>query len=373
MTHPIQIGTVHRFYAYCLDVIGDDDQQLLFFRAFTMTASTKSNVVIVALVSAATTLALVVVTAQLTGNQGASKESRHCMSTQTDESNKTGESTNRAESVRLVLQRFRQASLLVENTRVISVGQACALEDPSSASESSGMLVYISFAKNATTEKALQAAKTVVTIPLLTLGAWGDGSATESILDMASGGKAPLVMLVPQANLISKVRGKSIQYHGQIDKSMGEALYDAFCNYVRALILEQQLTLRNQTVPKWVSSCLQTIKRAIDDSVSPDIMFQDEALYSAWDKQGIPTKDAAGEDLTRSAIKKLKKQYDSQAKRYEKYLSKSITSEQQQRQVAEDWSLLDPTFCNVVVGTFGARQGLSLSSDMGPFCHVVSL
>jgi hypothetical protein len=142
---------------------------------------------------------------------------------------------------------------------------------------------------------------------------------------------------------------------------------------VRALILEQQLTLRNQTVPKWVSSCLQTIKRAIDDSVSPDIMFQDEALYSAWDKQGIPTKDAAGEDLTRSAIKKLKKQYDSQAKRYEKYLSKSITSEQQQRQVAEDWSLLDPTFCNVVVGTFGARQGLSLSSDMGPFCHVVSL
>ena len=43
--------------------------------------------------------------------------------------------------------------------------------------------------------------------------------------------------------------------------------------------------------------------------------------FSAWDNQGIPTKDAKGEDLTKSKLKKLKKDWDAQKALHEKWLN----------------------------------------------------
>ncbi|KAJ1862655.1 cysteinyl-tRNA synthetase [Coemansia sp. RSA 989] len=43
-------------------------------------------------------------------------------------------------------------------------------------------------------------------------------------------------------------------------------------------------------------------------------------LYSEWDERGIPTKDKAGEELTKSKLKKLAKEYEAQKKLYEKYI-----------------------------------------------------
>ena len=43
--------------------------------------------------------------------------------------------------------------------------------------------------------------------------------------------------------------------------------------------------------------------------------------FSAWDDQGIPTKDAKGEDLTKSKLKKLKKDWDAQKGLHEKWLN----------------------------------------------------
>lgn len=68
-----------------------------------------------------------------------------------------------------------------------------------------GMLVYASFAKSATKDKVMQAAKTIMNLPVLTRGMWGDASETASALELASEGGNVGVMLVPQANLISKV------------------------------------------------------------------------------------------------------------------------------------------------------------------------
>ena len=103
------------------------------------------------------------------------------------------------ESVKLVFQRFRRASIFIDG-KMTGVGSS----DPFSC----GLLVYVSFAKSATKEKALQAARTIVNLPILTRGAWGDGSSPLSVLDIASSNKnnlAPSLLLVPQANLISKV------------------------------------------------------------------------------------------------------------------------------------------------------------------------
>lgn len=43
--------------------------------------------------------------------------------------------------------------------------------------------------------------------------------------------------------------------------------------------------------------------------------------YSAWDDEGIPTRDAAGEELTKSRAKKLKKDWERQKKLHEAWLA----------------------------------------------------
>jgi len=44
--------------------------------------------------------------------------------------------------------------------------------------------------------------------------------------------------------------------------------------------------------------------------------------------QGIPTHDAAGTELSKSALKKLAKQYEAQEKRYNEYLKTSNIHQQ---------------------------------------------
>lgn len=46
--------------------------------------------------------------------------------------------------------------------------------------------------------------------------------------------------------------------------------------------------------------------------------------YSAWDEQGVPTKDQNGEDLPKSRVKKLKKEWDVQQKYVAEALSFSL-------------------------------------------------
>jgi cysteinyl-tRNA synthetase len=45
-----------------------------------------------------------------------------------------------------------------------------------------------------------------------------------------------------------------------------------------------------------------------------------QSTYSAFDETGLPTKDAEGNELTKSASKTIRKEYDAQAKVHQKYL-----------------------------------------------------
>jgi hypothetical protein len=109
-------------------------------------------------------------------------------------------------------------------------------------------------------------------------------------------------------------------------------------------------------------------------------MFRDAALYESWDEDGIPTAKVGGEKLTKSAAKKMKKQYQAQQKRYEKYLSvggaKKVAPTVKSNESVDEEDVvkkLDERFVNVVTGTFGNRQALSFESDMGPFCHLLNI
>mmetsp|Transcript_22154 Transcript_22154/g.36434 ORF Transcript_22154/g.36434 Transcript_22154/m.36434 type:complete len:87 (-) Transcript_22154:1603-1863(-) len=82
-------------------------------------------------------------------------------------------------------------------------------------------------------------------------------------------------------------------------------------------------------------------------------------------------------------MKKLIKMYESHKKKYFKWkedeqqrCDNGNASEQTTSSMATDappveqWDgCLDETFCHFVKGSFGKRQGLEFSSDMGPFVH----
>lgn len=165
-------------------------------------------------------------------------------------------------------------------------------------------------------------------------------------------------------------QGRSIQYHGQIDKAAGEALFLHLADCIRALALQHQYSTRKETPPKWLSDFGKPTK--VDASIPPEELFRDASLYSTWDDCGIPLTNQSGEPLTKSALKKLKKQYDAHKKRHEKYLQSASTAPQETNE-QPNWELLDVSFIQFVAGSFGKRQALEMDSDMGPFCHVLNL
>lgn len=302
--------------------------------------------------------------------------------------------------VRLVVQRCRSASLLVScedksdpEATTTRHSKGCA-----------GIIAYISFAStnHSMQEKrsiVLSAARTLLNLPVVTLGKWGDGSKAKSVLKMASEldssvditnaananeGKGVFIMIVPQANLICKVKnlGKSVQYHQQINKDEGRKLYEDFTRALKLLSLEQQLTSRGMAVPervrKSIKAYTQVQREQMLPSCPPDQMFKNKSLFASWDDSGFPLTNADGVDLaeteSKSAMKKLRKLFDTQKKRYSKYLQSGERKAKSSGGEGTSTVLkVDDTFVSIIPGTFGNLQALDLSSDMGPFCHIINL
>ncbi|GFO03375.1 cysteine--tRNA ligase, cytoplasmic-like [Plakobranchus ocellatus] len=88
--------------------------------------------------------------------------------------------------------------------------------------------------------------------------------------------------------------------------------------------LEQEKKAEKERLKK-KKEAEQAAKNA-QDRIPPSDLFKSEAdKYSAFDDRGIPTHDASGQELTKSALKKLVKQYEAQEKKYSKYL-KSVAA-----------------------------------------------
>ncbi|KAL9182441.1 hypothetical protein ACHAXT_013093 [Thalassiosira profunda] len=272
-------------------------------------------------------------------------------------------------SVSIVVQRFRECKLLLEETDYVTVG---------GGDESCGVLAYVSFSSSTTRSQVESAASTLVNLPVLTTGLWGDGaSTTRSILVLAAEAQSKCsLVIVPQANLISKVKqgGKSIQYHGQINKEEGQELYEYFCDCLRGKLLELQCSESSEGTFR---TAKQQQQADFSEHAPQYELFRDEEKYSAWDERGFPTKDAEGKDITKSQTKKLNKMYDAHVKRHEKWKEQNNGNDGSAQNVEEiagppaaRWEeCLDPSFCHFVAGSFGMRQGLELRSDMGPFVH----
>lgn len=53
---------------------------------------------------------------------------------------------------------------------------------------------------------------------------------------------------------------------------------------------------------------------------------QQSDKYKSFDDEGLPDQDAAGESLSKAAQKRIKKEWDVQVKRHEKYLASQSAS-----------------------------------------------
>lgn len=311
------------------------------------------------------------------------------------------EDTSVVPSIRMVIQRYRFASVLIEEKGVVSVGQQCSslVASSNDDNESLGLLAYISFSLTATKEKVVQAANTLLNMPVGTLGAWGDGSRAQSMLQLLSSSAAapsddkpkslsPLsIILVPQANLIAKIKknGKSIQYRDQIAKEKGKELYDLFCDTVQVLLMDHEALCRGEKSMNPKSNNKKSANVS-DPSIPPDQLFRQRSSDFATfdDATGLPLTTISGDPVSKSARKRMQKQYDVHVKRHEKYQEKQKASPTQPPNKVSPTTkddegeeaptkTLDLSFLQLIKGTFGRRQGLELQSDMGPFCHVVEI
>ena len=89
----------------------------------------------------------------------------------------------------------------------------------------------------------------------------------------------------------------------------------------RKLIQEKNQRAKEKEAKKLEQKRLKEAKEAERREkarVSPNDMFRNEA-YSEWNEEGLPTKNQDGSDVTKSMLKKLKKQWDQQKKLHEEY------------------------------------------------------
>ncbi len=99
------------------------------------------------------------------------------------------------------------------------------------ATISRGMVVFVCFRQGTARADAERAAETTCHLKLCEdVGEEREGGRRRvSVLE--SGGE---VLVVPQATLGGKLKGKALQYHGNVGKEEGEELYGAFCRTVAA-------------------------------------------------------------------------------------------------------------------------------------------
>ena len=114
--------------------------------------------------------------------------------------------------VKLVLQQCLSARLRLPSEDVLEIGP--------------GVVAFVCFRQGADEEVAARAAEVVASARLCETDADGKRvSAAEARRD---------VLVVPPATLGGKLKGAAVQYHGNVGKGEGLALYECFCRTLKA-------------------------------------------------------------------------------------------------------------------------------------------
>ena len=117
--------------------------------------------------------------------------------------------------VKIVIQQCLSAKLKLPNDgETLSIGR--------------GMVVFVCFLSGSDQDSAVKAAEVACKVKL----SESDSSSKRlSIIDFPGD-----VLIIPQATLGGKLKGKAVQYHSNVDKDIGMNLYRTFCDNVARLV-----------------------------------------------------------------------------------------------------------------------------------------
>lgn len=140
---------------------------------------------------------------------------------------------------RIIAQGANTATLLVDN-----VSKTVSMPSP-------GLILYVAFLKNATSEDVARAVDEIVNAKVFPLQSnidmWRIAQGISPSSTAASNNERPKplsllecpeanVMIIPQATLAGKLKAKTVQYHGQCDKKDAEGHFYDFCRLVRSAL-----------------------------------------------------------------------------------------------------------------------------------------
>lgn len=277
---------------------------------------------------------------------------------------------------RIVIQRVNTAELLVDNA-----DQWQRMER--------GIVLYVSFTEAVTDEVLTAVAKTVSRVPVVSYGDWGDGVAPMSISDAVASGKQVGLMVIPQANLVSRPRnyGKTMSYRRQCEKNRARDSYHKLC--VKLMETVCGISAGAGAPATDAITVPVTLPPSYYLRVAPKYL----GAFSEYDDQGVATHDSAGEPLSKSQRKKLTKVIAAHSRKHRKALSQNATpmsddevaafQDQVRQSLSNDQSAAGiavedilalrascPPHFITIFGTFGNRQGLRLDATLGPFSHM---
>lgn len=293
--------------------------------------------------------------------------------------------------VHVVVQRCDEASLLIDN-----VDDWVTIDK--------GLVVYVSFAKIATAADVDKAVQTILSVPLMPSEQGVDQTKPIPAVALIQEGQPVNILVIPQASLVSKARGKTLQYHDQISFAEGRALFERF---VAGLRSPAPLPGKGggKSKPQGVRG---------GEVVDPALYFksgQFKGAYARYDERGVPTHAAPEEEgaeekeLSKNQKKKVEKYYKLNLAKWEKAQAsvqevsaakgdddaekgpKASQCDEGEAVEEQDGGLKGAAAAvgesrapssgedaggvaglHVVAGTFGNRQGIRMASA-GPFTH----
>lgn len=303
-----------------------------------------------------------------------------------------GAGEGKVNGVKLVVQRCNSASLVLdERAERGSIGR--------------GLVVFLSIGADTTDSMLAKAARATLTLPLSTIGEWGDDNKARSIMsivmeDDEQGSERAQkdfktkpgqgLIIVPQACLTSTIKGTRLRYSQQLNRDEGLEKYCAFLELLQRNVLEVFLEhlFKSQTA-------LKAFEKILDENF---ITWCQEGRglkrFSKFDKRGVPThwnSDDGVNDkqLSKSERKTAEKAYKQVVafiaetcqeriecwRRYQTRHSVSVTVDDDSVcPVSEEATSPQgklPAIFPIVAGTFGFRQGLELNSLLGPSTHIL--
>ncbi|KAL3049758.1 hypothetical protein OYC64_009084 [Pagothenia borchgrevinki] len=101
-----------------------------------------------------------------------------------------------------------------------------------------GMVIYICFFKGATDDTLPKMVSSLLNLRLCE----SDSGKMVSVLDLPGS-----VLIVPQATLGGKVKGRAMQYHNNIGKEDGKRLYEAFVSLCEKEVTSEEVTVKHGT------------------------------------------------------------------------------------------------------------------------------